>query len=221
MGNGRITLQEHLDKYGWLRSRMVAKSILIDEVEIYGFINCSKEMLDEYKTNEYKLLGIVDKDPSRQIIQCNYMYQIIDWFDGNKVQQTGLATPIYVGLRKCGADTEINVEELYIPDLINHELYKRIRSRKGTGVVVTEQLVNKYKSKVWNEHNFLIKDGKVMMPIHKGDVLCQHIMDNSTKSIGQELLAVCRYIHKTTGRMCYTQYGLDELTVKDEEYDLL
>jgi hypothetical protein len=48
MGNGRITLQEHLDKYGWLRSRMVAKSILIDEVEIYGFINCSKEMLDEY-----------------------------------------------------------------------------------------------------------------------------------------------------------------------------
>lgn len=221
MGNGRITLQEHLDKYGWLRSRMVAKSILIDEVEIYGFINCSKEMLDEYKTNEYKLLGIVDKDPSRQIIQCNYMYQIIEWFDGNKVQQTGLATPIYVGLRKCGVDTEINVEELYIPDLINHKLYKEIRSRKGTGIVVTEQLVNKNKSKVWTEHNILIKDGKAMMPIHKGDILCQHIMDNSIKSIGQELLAVCRYIHKTTGRMCYTQYGLDELTVKDEEYDLL
>ena len=53
MDDSRITLQEHLDKYGWLRSRMVAKSILIDEVEIYGFINCSKEMLDEYKTNEY------------------------------------------------------------------------------------------------------------------------------------------------------------------------
>ena len=221
MGNGRITLQEHLDKYGWLRSRMVAKSILIDEVEIYGFINCSKEMLDEYKTNEFKLLGIVDKDPSRQIIQCNYMYQIIDWFDGNKVQQTGLVTPIYVGLRKSGVDTEINVEELYIPDLINHELYKRIRSRKGTGVEVTEQLANKYKSKAWTEHNIFIKDGKAMMPIHKGDVLCQHVMNNSIKSIGQELLAVCRYIHKTTGRMCYTQYGLDELTVKDEEYDLL
>lgn len=216
MDNGRITLKEHLDKYGWLRSRMVAKSILIDEVEIYGFINCSKEMLDEYK-----LLGIVDKDPSRQIIQCNYMYQIIDWFDGNKVQQKGLVTPIYVGLQKCGVDTEINIEELYIPDLINHELYKRIRSRKGTGVVVTVQLVNKHKSKAWTEHNILIKDGKAMMPIHKGDILCQHIIDNSTKSIGQELLAVCRYIHSATGRMCYTQYGLDELTVKDEEYDLL
>ncbi|MBQ8958563.1 MAG: hypothetical protein IJ057_08715 [Bacteroidales bacterium] len=221
MDDSRITLQEHLDKYGWLRSRMVAKSILIDEVEIYGFINCSKEMLDEYKTNEYKLLGIVDKDPSRQIIQCNYIYQIIEWFDGNKAQQTGLATPIYVGLRKCVVDTEINVEELYIPDLINHKLYKDIRSRKGTGIVVTEQLVNKYKSKVWTEHNILIKNGKAMMPIHKGDILCQHIMDNSIKSIGQELLAVCRYIHKTTGRMCYTQYGLDELTVKNEEYDLL
>ena len=67
----------------------------------------------------------------------------------------------------------------------------------------------------------MIKDGKAMMPIHKGDILCQHIIDNSTKSIGQELLAVCRYIHSATGRMCYTQYGLDELTVKDEEYDLL
>lgn len=64
MDNSRITLREHLDKYGWLRSRMVAKSTLIDEVEIYGFINYSKEMLDEYKTDEYKLLGIVDKDPS-------------------------------------------------------------------------------------------------------------------------------------------------------------
>lgn len=223
MENKRITLQEHLDKYGWLRSRMIAKSILIDEVEIYGFVNCSKGMRDEYKFGQYNLLGIVDKDPSRQVIQCNYMYQIIEWFDGNKVQQTGLVTPIYVGLRKSGIDTEINVEDLYIPDLIHHELYNRIRSRKGTGVEITEQMVNKYKltKGTWAEHGIFIKDGKAMMPIHKGDILCQHIIDNSTKSIGQELLTVCRYVHKTTGRMCYTQYGLDELTVKDEEYDLL
>lgn len=221
MDNKRITLQEHLDKFGWLRSRMIAKSNLINEVEIYGFINCSKEMVDEFKYHQYNLFGIVNKDPGQQVIRCNYMYQIIEWYDGNRVQHTGVVTPIYVGLRKSVEDTEINVEELHIPDLVNNELYKLIRSRKGNGVEVTEQLVKKKLSKEWTEHNILIKEGKAMMPIRKGDVLCQHIIDNSTKSIGQELLALCRYIHRETGRMCYTQYGLDELTVKDEEYDLL
>lgn len=226
MKNSRITLQEYLDKYGCLQKGMIAKTTLIDELEIYGFINCSEEMFDEFQYNRYALLGIVNKDSSNQIIQSNYMYQIIEWFDDGKVKKRGLNTPIYAKLQKSDIDTEINIEELYIPDLINHKLYKYIHTRDGKGVEVTEKMVNwnkpaKGTRNIWEEYNITIKDGKAFMPIHKGDILCQHIMDGSTKSIGKKLLAVCRYIHNMTGRMYYTQLELDELIVKDEVYDVL
>lgn len=224
MENNRITLQSYLDKYGWLQKGMIVKATLIDELEIYGFINCSEEMLHEFKYNHYDLLGIIDKDPSRQIIQSNYMYQIIEWVDDAKLQNKGVVTPIYSKIQKSDIDIEINIKELYIPDLVNHKLYQEIRSRKGTGVKVTAQMLNKYTYQkdrnLWKKHNIAIKDGEAMMPICKGDILCKHIMDNSIKSIVQKLFVVCRYIHSTTGRMCYTQFELDELTTKDEEYDL-
>jgi len=225
MKNNQITLKEYLDKYGYLKKGIIARTTLIDEVEIYGFINCSEEMFDEFQYDRYKLLGIVNKDSRRQIIQSNYMYQIIEWVDDGKIKKVGFNTPIYAKLYKSDIDTEINIEELYIPDLINHMIYQQIRSRYGTGVEVTTKMINKCKPvkgarNIWEEYNITIKDGKAIMPIHKGDILCQHIMDGSTKSIGKKLLAVCRYIHNITGHMCYTQLELDELIIDDEAYDI-
>ena len=46
MEKSRITLQSYLEKYGWLKYGMIVKGTLINELEIYGFVNSSKEMIE-------------------------------------------------------------------------------------------------------------------------------------------------------------------------------
>ncbi len=226
----RITLQEYLETYKHLRIGMKVSCDLIDNMVVRGFVNSSKDMIDDSKINMYKkdaLLGIVDRDCSNQVICHNYMYQVISWYDGEKVQQQGLVNPIYAGLYKYDFDVNINIENLYIPDLISHPLYQLIRARKG--VDVTEQLVNRYrpiKGKIdrWKNHNIFVKDGKAYMPIRKGDWVLRPLYDminpfvseKSIKSVAQEILVVGTYIHCETGRRCYALFGLEELTIEIE-----
>ena len=39
--------------------------------------------------------------------------------------------------------------------------------------------------------------------------------DGVIKSIGENIMAICRYLHAETGTMCYTQYNLYEVYVDD------
>ena len=39
--------------------------------------------------------------------------------------------------------------------------------------------------------------------------------DGEIKSIGENIIVVCRYLHTETGTMCYTQYNLNEVFVDD------
>ena len=228
--NARITLSEYLETrekhrnfFRSLRRGMVVHGALVEDMEIYGFLNYSSEIIYERKYNEFDLLGIVDKDPSKQIICGNYMYQVVEWFDGKKVQYSGRITPIYDILGKSTVDRSIDVANLYIPSLISHELYKRIRSRKGTGVTVTDYDVRRYvkKDDAWSSLGIYLENGKACLPVHEGDLLLWRNLDWPTeggaiKSVGEEILVVCRYLHKSTGRMCYTQLGLDEITINAE-----
>lgn len=223
-------MSNYLKKYGFLKFGMIANNSLLKEIEIYGFANCSKEMFDEFKYKHYHLLGIIDKDSSHQVIRGTYMYQVIEWFDGEKIQYTGLTTPLYLGLRLSKEDALMDISNLYIPDLISNELYNRIRSRRGSGVEVTPQLVNRYKvpkgiRDIWSSHNIEVKDGKAFLPVKKGDILCIHAVDHAIKSIGQEIVVIGRYICKETGRLFYANFNLDELTIEDKDdngyYDLL
>ncbi len=225
-----ISLSEYLKKYEFLKYGMIAQCALIKEIEIYAFANCSKDMFEKFRYNQYHLLGIVDKDSTHQVIRGTYMYQVVEWYDGEKVQHTGITTPLYLGLRLSKEDTEMDIANLYIPDLISNELYKIIRSRRGSGVEVTPQLVNRYKvpkgiHDIWSSHNIEVKDGKAYLPVKKGDILCIHAVDHAIKSIGQEIIAICRYTCKETGRLVYANFNLDELTIEDKDdngyYDLL
>jgi len=226
----RITLQQYIEKYKHLHIGMKVSSALLDDMVVRGFVNSSKDMIDDTKINQYKknsLLGIVDKDCSNQVICENYIYQVVSWYDGEKIQQQGLVNPIYAGLYKFDNNVNINIENLYIPDLITHPLYQIIRSRKG--VAITEQLVNRYKpnngkTDRWKNHNIFIKDGNAYMPIKKGDwvlrplydMINPFIIEKSIKSVAQEILVVGTYIHGETGRRCYALFGLEELTIEIE-----
>ena len=39
--------------------------------------------------------------------------------------------------------------------------------------------------------------------------------NGAIKSIGENIMVICRYLHAETGTMCYTQYNLNEVFVDD------
>lgn len=213
----KITLQEYLNKYGTLETGMIVKSVLVDKLEVYGFVNSGIIDYIDYILNK----GIVGKAPTNQIIQSNYMYQVMD-IEG---ESKGVVTPIYNTLKKSKKDLEVDIKQLYIPDLVNNDTYRRLRSRYKDG---NQPIVLKaYEERTLKEYlEISIKEGRLMVHIHEGDILCcqlcQYNLEESIKSIGKEILVVCRYIHDLTGNMCYTQYGLDELTIEiTEDYSPL
>ena len=227
MAKEKWTLQEHLDKLGWIKWGMTVSNSLIETMVIRGFVNSSIELIDDSHPNQPQLMGVVDKDCEKQIVCSTYLYQIVNWYNGEKIQQQGVVHQIYPAIYRYEKDTNINVENLYIPDLITHPLYKQIRSRKGNGVVVTEQQVYKHKSNKgkadrWKEHGIFIKEGKAFYPVKKGDVIFRpcgdllnpSINEQSIKSVAQEILAVCRYVHKETGHVRYAIFNLDELNIE-------
>ena len=70
----RITLEGYLKKNGSVRSGIMAKSNLIDKLEIYGFVNACEDN-DMYNKVYAGLIinGIVNKEPKRQIILSNHI----------------------------------------------------------------------------------------------------------------------------------------------------
>ena len=232
MKKERWTLQKHLDRLGWLSLGIHVSSELIDDMVVYGFVNSSIDMIDDSHINMQKkdaLLGIVDKNCENQVIANFYMYQVIPWSDGETLHQQRVVSPIYTSLKRLEFEKNINLEQLYIPDLIAHPLYNRIRSKDSHCVTVTERQVAQYKpnkDKIdrWASHNIFIKEGKAYFPIKKDEIILYsflhqkqpYISDDDIKSIAQNVLALCRYIHKETGNTRFALYSLDELETEVE-----
>ena len=200
----RITLEDYLKKNGSVRSGIMAKSNLIDKLEIYGFVNACEDN-DMYNKVYAGLIinGIVNKEPKRQIILSNHIYQVTTHY-------SGMAVPIYHTLVVSGSEGKYNLEDIYIPSLIGKELYRKIKSRHGNGVTVRD-----YDLKKANFPSCISAiDGKAILTAPAGHVQIFD-KDGVIKSIGENIMVVCRYLHAETGTMCYTQYNLNEVFVDD------
>lgn len=207
----RITLEDYLKKNGSVQSGITAKSNLIDKLEVYGFVNaCKDEDMYNVGYTGCFLNGIVNKEPACQIILSNYIYQVTTHYSGKDLTREGMPIPVFHTLAVSKSEGQYNVEDIYVPSLIGKQLYRKIKSRHGTGVTVSDNDLKK--------GNFpsciSAIDGKAIMTAPAGHV---QILDKDgvIKSIGENIMVVCRYLHAETGTMCYTQYNLNEVFVDD------
>ena len=207
----RITLEDYLKNHRSVHCGMIAKSNLIDKLEIYGFANACKDE-DMYNDVYAGLIlnGIVNKEPKRQIVLSNYIYQVTTHYSGKEIIREGMAIPIFQSLVVSESEGQYNVEDLYVPSLVGKQLYRKIKSRHGNGVVVREYDLEKA-----NFPSYIKAiEGKAILNAPK-----LHIQiidkDGEIKSIGENIMVVCRYLHTETGTMCYTQYNLNEVFVHD------
>lgn len=207
----RITLEDYLKKNGSIQSGILAKSNLIDKLEVYGFVNaCQDKDMDKEVYAGLFLNGIVNKEPKSQIVLSNHIYQVTTHYCGKDITREGMAIPIYQKLVVSESEGRYNVEDINIPSLASKQLYRKIKSRHGIGVTVRDNDLKKA--------NFpsciSVIEGKAILTAPAGHV---QILDKDgvIKSIGENLMVVCRYLHAETGAMCYTQYNLNEVFVDD------
>lgn len=211
----KITLEEKLLESKQVSSNIIVSSVLLEKLEIYGYVNsCRHEDMIQMPKNNYSvagLNGIINKSPHSEIVCSNFIYQVVPFFDGKETSSIGLHIPIYKSLCVIREQAKYDLEDLYIPSLIANSLYRKIKARIGSGLAVTEYMLRKNGF----PENIIEEDSKAMFIAEEGTILLKD-KDGSIKSIGEEILAVCRYLHPETGTMCYTQLGLDELFVEND-----
>lgn len=206
-------LEKHLNETGCIEKGIIVSSNLIKRMEVYGFVN----MQSVNELNLEKILeetfSMINKAPYKQFVMSGYIYQIHQY--AKKAGMTtgictkGVTAQIYSSLKINRQNIEVNLEEVAIPSLENNKTYNKIRSRYGTGIVVTDRMLDKDFPK---EYNITAKNGKAMLEIQIGSILCLD-RKGDVKSVGEEILAVCRYLDSETGVLNYAQYSLDELFV--------
>ena len=211
-----LTLNDMLLKSNQLASNIIVSSVLIKKLEVYGYVNsCRVENMLDIPNNQMAIVGvngIVNKSPISEIVCSNYIYQVITVFDGKQASSIGIASPVYKSLYINEKQTKLNLEDIYVPSLFSNPTYRKIKARIGTGVVVTESMINKSGL----PKNIIAEDNKAMFIAEEGMILLKN-KDGIIRSVGEELLAVCRYLHPETGAMCYTQYSLDELLIDNDD----
>lgn len=204
----RITLEQYLIQQGVVKSGMIGSSNLIDKLEVYGFVNSYRDEIDESMFERiclnFRSKGVINKDPHGQIVLAYHLCQS-SILDNDKKT----VTEIYPKLVVSKSVAKYNLEDLYVPSLRDKQLYQDIKSRKKI-----YDICNKFK-KGGFPSNYKLEDGKIIIEAPKLHIKC---LDNDgvTKSIGDNLIAVCRYLHSETGTMCYTQYNLNEVYVDDD-----
>ena len=203
-------------KSNQLASNIIVSSVLIKKLEVYGYANsCKAENMLNIPNNTWAKIGvngIVNKSPISEIVCSNYIYQVITLSDGKQASTVGIPSPIYNSLYINKKQTKLNLEDIYIPSLLSNPIYRKIKGRIGTGVLVTDSLIQKGGF----PKNIIAEDNKAMFIAEEGTFLLKD-KEGDIRSVGEEILAVCRYLHPETGTMCYTQYSLDELFIENED----
>lgn len=201
-------LEKHLFETGCVEKGIIVSSNLIDKLEVYGFVNSCQDEIDEDMFERACVnrlsKGVINKDPHGQIVLAYHLCQS-SILDNDKKT----VTEIYPKLVVSKSVAKYNLEDLYVPSLRDKQLYQDIKSRKKI-----YDICNKFK-KGGFPSNYKLEDGKIIIEAPKLHIKC---LDNDgvTKSIGDNLIAVCRYLHSETGTMCYTQYNLNEVYVDDD-----
>lgn len=182
-----ISLREKLIKEGGIHRSIIVSSVLIKNLEIYGFINCA---IDDSKlvinTSDY-------------IVCSNLMrYQL------NII-------PLFRSLSICTEDMELKVKDVHIPALQENNLYKSIHERFGSGKFVQE---NEFKKAKWPSKYYL-KEGDVMFPVEKGTIVFKD-KDGCIKSVEEDVLVLCRYLYNDSGELKYMIFALDQLFFEEK-----
>lgn len=203
-----MTLKELLDSEGFLDWSSLVSTKLIDRVEICGFVNSVTDVYREIM-NGVALNQVVNKVHSNLIVVSGYVYQAIDGIYKNEPHTYVIASPIYSSLSKCDEIQEYNLEDLIIPSLCSNKVYLEIKKRVGTGMEVTDYTISK--AKFPERFHIEAKNGKAMMTVNPGDILCKK--NGVVKSVGEDVLVLIRYIVPETGITGYAHYSLDEVFV--------
>lgn len=207
----KITLEDYLKKHGDLSREMMGCSKLIDKLEIYGFVNtCKDQDIFEKKYQGLFFNDILSKEPKLQIIMSEHIYQITSHLDGTNIVREGRVVQIYAYLHQEENEAQYNIKDLYIPSLVNKDLYKNVKSRRGNGVTVNNYGFEKAKL----PECYKLEEGQVFLVTSNPHIQCLD-SDGVIKSIAENILVVCRYLHPETGTMCYTQYNLNEVWIDD------
>ena len=211
----KISLNDKLLESKQLSSNIIVSSFLLEKLEVYGYVNsCRHEDMIQMPKNNYSvacLNGIINKSSHSEIVCSNFIYQVVPFFDGKQTSSIGLHIPIYNSLCVISEQAKYNLEDLYIPSLRANTLYRKIKARIGTGVAVTDYMLRKNSF----PENIVEEESKAMFIVDEGAILLKD-KDGCIKSIGEDILAVCRYLHPETGTMCYTQLSLDELFIEND-----
>jgi len=204
-----------LDSKSSLSIGMQVSNSLIQEMEVVGFINsCFDEDLFATHTayNSVKQFrGIINHATHAQLVLSNHLYQIVPVPNGKETFMQGILTPIYQELVFAENELAINIEELYMPALQGNHLYNKIKARIGTGVEVSDYMLRKADFPM----SIQAEEGKAVLHIQPGELLCKN-KHQQVKSVGINVLAVCRYIHPATGIINYAQFNLSEIYVEYE-----
>ena len=204
----KIRLNEYLIKEGELQSGIAVSSNLIDNLEVYGFLNCKgrEEVLNGCDIQDINSSGDVEMifDDSKCKIFSFYM------------KQNSKVTPIYPMISICQEDVDLDVKRLYIPSfvgtrtksqkIVDDELYSNIKYRFGTGYKVSESQWEKAR---WPSSYSLV-DGDVVLHIKKGEIVLQD-KDGCIKSVGDSIVVLCRYLHEETGEIKFLFSRLEQL----------
>lgn len=192
------TLEKYFNEEEILTKGLIVESTLINRLEVCGYISSRIPHC------------IVNKAPHSQTVTSGYLCQTMVSQTGSTTEQVKRITvPIFHSLAFCKEAFEIELSKFYIPSLADNPAYCQImKGEHRQNVYAMNRMLQD--SPIPLEK----RDSEIIAQVPKGSILCKD-KDGCIKGLGEDILAVCRYIHPETGRMQYVQYELNELFVGD------
>lgn len=182
-----LSLREKLIIEGEIHRNIIVSSLLIKDLEIYGFINCAiQDSKLVINTSDY--------------IVCS-----------NLMKYNSDIIPLFRSLSICTVDMELKVKNVHIPSLQETSLYKSIHERFGNGRPVQDI---EFKKAKWPS-KYHLEEGEVMFPVEKGTVVFRD-KDGCIKSVEEDALVLCRYLYNDTGELKYMIFALDQLFCEEK-----
>lgn len=195
--NTRLSQQDNL------RAGTECQSSMHFKMEIYGFLNSSSPTDDFTIKNSAGIISINDDFH----IVADYLCQQDIILKKQNIHK------IYQSVCRSTEEMNLSLKDLYIPSLYSVLEYRRILSRQA--FIPTERWVAKNLP-----DTCYLDNTEVMMKIPEGSLLLYN-KNGEVQSLGEKVLAICRYKDKRTGSIHYTIHPLDELTLFTYEDELI
>lgn len=197
----RKSLLDVLLSNGHLESKIFADSRLISNLEVYGFVN-SAGLSYLYNSKEFHYNLFVNLDNEDDLIISNFLYQ-------RSKEHNNIVFPIYFALSVTEKPLEFPLSKLHVPSLMENQSYLSLRNTGYQSRSASPFYPKEHYKKDGQEWNMTINSDEILMLDVNGTV----------QSVGEDIIAICRYLCKENGLIQYTKYRLDELYIKIESQD--